>query len=116
MVAGTREEKITYTTMSVEQAESFNRAYDEALDRVTGKLGQDYPIYIGGEALTPSTGSFEDRSPNDTRILIGRFPDGGADEAAQAVAAARAATAAWGNTPWQERLRTLRRAGPLIPE
>jgi 1-pyrroline-5-carboxylate dehydrogenase len=115
MVTEARDQKITYTTMSVEQAESFNRAYDEALERVMGRLGREYPNYINGKPVTLAK-TFEDRSPNDTRILLGTFPDAGEQEATQAIRAARAAQPAWGATPWQERLAVLRRAAGLFRE
>lgn len=108
MVTEAKDLKITYTTMSVEQADAFNRAFDEALARVMDNLGRDYPIAIGGQDVRPGGDTFEDRSPNDTRILLGRFPDVGEAEAQQAIRAARDAFTEWSSTPWQERLRILR--------
>ena len=110
MVTETKDLKITYTTMSLEQAGAFNRAFDSALNTVMGSLGRDYPVYIGGRELRPSGETFEDRSPNDTRVLLGRFADVGDSEAQAAIGAARAAFGEWSHTPWQERLRILRRA------
>jgi 1-pyrroline-5-carboxylate dehydrogenase len=110
MVTQQRDQKITYTTMSVEQAEAFNRAYDEALETVMGQLGRDYPVYIGGEARSTGEPLFDDRSPNDTRMVLGRFQECGPREADEAIRAARQAFAAWSHTPWQERVAILRRA------
>lgn len=110
MVTAARDLKVTYTTMSVEQADAFNRAYEDALEFVMGKLGGDYPIYIGGKDLRPRVDTFEDRSPNDTRILLGRFPDAGQSEAQEAIRAARDAFNQWSTTRWQDRLTVLRRA------
>lgn len=110
MVTAARDLKITYTTMSVEQADAFNRAYDDALASVTNRLGDDYPIYIGGKEVRPRVDTFEDRSPNDTRIVLGRFPDAGKAEAQAAIGAAHDAFTEWSNTPWQTRLAVLRRA------
>lgn len=109
MVTEARDQKITYTTMGVEQAESFNRAYDEALQGVMGRLGRAYPNYINGEAVETGT-TFEDRSPNDTRLLLGTFQDAGEEQATAAIAAARAAQESWGDTPWEQRLEVLRKA------
>jgi 1-pyrroline-5-carboxylate dehydrogenase len=109
MVTQEREQKITYTTMSVDQIGAFNEAFDAALARVKSQLGREYPIFINGEAST--TGStFEDRSPNDTSIVLGRFQDCGKKEADEAVAAARKAYEEWSHTPWQKRVRILRQA------
>jgi 1-pyrroline-5-carboxylate dehydrogenase len=110
MVTAAKDLKVTYTTMSVEQVDAFNRAFDEALAQVMDRLGRDYPLFIGGEEVSPGGDVFEDRSPNDTRVLLGRFPDAGDQEAQKAIRTARDAFAAWSNTPWQERLTILRRA------
>lgn len=109
MVTQEQDQKITYSTMSVGQAEALNRAFGQAVDTVHGQLGQEYRIYIGGEPRTVGT-TFEDRSPNDTRILLGTFQDAGEREARDAVQAARRAFDQWSHTPWQERLVILRRA------
>ena len=44
MVTEADDLKITYTTMSVEQADAFNRAFDDALSGVMNSLGKDFPI------------------------------------------------------------------------
>jgi len=110
MVTQQREQKITYTTMSVEQAESFNRAYEEALAKVNTSLGREYPVYVGGEARAHGERTFESRSPNDTRVLLGTFRESGPEDAAAAVGAARRAFPIWAHTPWRERVTILRRA------
>lgn len=114
MVTEQREEKITYTTMSVGQAESFNRAFDEALQRVLPELGKTHSAIISGSPVTTARSTFESRSPNDTRLLVGSFQECGDAEAAAAVAAARSAYMAWSSTPWQERLAVMRRAAEIF--
>src|SRR5690606_9973995 len=59
---------------------------------------------------------FAVRSPIDTRTVLGRFQAGEDVHARAAVAAARAAFPAWSATPWEERVRLLRRAVALIEE
>lgn len=109
MVTEQQDQKITYTTMSVEQADAFNKAYDRALQQVMSELGREYPIFINGEPRTVGR-TFEDRSPDDTRMVLGRFQESEKPEADLAVAAARRAYEGWSHTPWQERVRILRRA------
>jgi 1-pyrroline-5-carboxylate dehydrogenase len=104
------EQKITYTTMSVEQAEAFNQAYDQALARVHGQLGNDHTAFAGGRAVRVSGGTFESRSPADTTVVLGRFQNCGASEVREAVAAAANAFPVWSHVPWEERVRILRRA------
>ncbi len=110
MVAEGADLKITYTTMSVEQAEVFNRAYDSALADVMGRLGRRYSVYIDGQSFQIEGATFDDHSPNDTSILIGSFQDCGESEVRQATAAARRAFPGWSHVPWPERLATMRRA------
>jgi 1-pyrroline-5-carboxylate dehydrogenase len=101
--------KVTYTTMSVDQADAFNRAFDGALVKVKSALGFEHPLIIGGKEIRPGVTS-EDRSPNDRRIILGRFQQATADQAREAVAAARKVADGWGATPYQERVSILRRA------
>jgi len=109
MVTTEPDQKITYTTMGVEQAQAFNAAFEQAMSRVKTQLGREYPVYINGEARTVGK-TFEDRSPNDTRQLLGTFQDAGQKEADAAIRAAQAAFKSWARRPWQERVDILRRA------
>ena len=52
----------------------------------------------------------------DRNILLGTFASATTADVDAAVAAARAAQPAWAATPWQERLRILRRAAELISD
>lgn len=110
MVTQQQDEKITYTTMSVGQKESFDKAYDSAVRTIMDDLGREYPCFINGRAVTSELGTFEDRSPDDTRILLGRFQECGQQEADEAVRSAQAAFRGWSRTPWQDRVAVLRRA------
>jgi acyl-CoA reductase-like NAD-dependent aldehyde dehydrogenase len=106
--------KLTYSTMFDPPA-ALHQRFEAALAAVKSRLGDEYPMWIGGGARrAPAT--FEVRSPIDQDWLLGRFARGGARDAHDAVAAARAAAASWGATPWTERVATLRRAAALIEE
>ena len=109
------EDKITYTSANVDW-DLFDRQFDEALDRVRAQFGREYPLYIGGEAVTSSAKPIVDTSPIDTRIVLGNFATATAAHVNQAVMAARAAQAAWGRRDWRERVAILRRAAELIRE
>ena len=93
--------KITYATMGGERMEELHRELDQAIARVTSGFGKSYPMMIGGRPVRAAT-EFDDRSPIDTRVLLGRFQSGGRDEARQAVAAAKAAVPGWSARPWRE--------------
>lgn len=116
MVTEQREQKITYTTMGVDQAEAFNRSFDAALDRVRGDLGREYPCYVNGEPRTAFLPGFESRSPNDARIVLGTFQECREPEADAAVEAACHAFELWSHTPWRDRLVVLRRAADIFRE
>ncbi len=105
--------KITYATMSGEQIADLHRALDTATARVRTDFGHDHPMYIGGQPVEANEW-VEDRSPIDTRIVLGRFQCGTRDDVRAAVAAARAAYAGWSVLPWQQRTSLVRRVADAI--
>jgi 1-pyrroline-5-carboxylate dehydrogenase len=70
-------------------------------------------MFIAGREVRASS-EFDDRSPIDTRILLGRFQSGSRDQVRDAVAAARAAFPAWSARPWRERVSLLRKVADGI--
>ena len=106
--------RLTYSTM-FDPPPELHRRFEAALEATRARLGRDLPMWIDGKEHGAAS-AFEVRSPIDTSLLLARFPAGGAAEAARAVAAARAAFPAWARTPWQERVKRLRRAAALIEE
>jgi 1-pyrroline-5-carboxylate dehydrogenase len=108
-------ERVTYATLAAGQTPEFKGRYDEALVRVRGWFGRDHAHVIDGASVSGDA-FFEDRSPIDTRVLIGRFPRGTSAEVSRAVEAARRAFPAWSGRPYEERCAILRRAADLIEE
>ena len=106
--------KITYATLSADN-EELQASFDAALDRARADLGRSYPMIIGAEERTAGE-TFEDRSPIDTDLVVGRFPVGTRQDVRDAIEAARTAYPSWRDTPWRERLAILRRAADLISE
>jgi 1-pyrroline-5-carboxylate dehydrogenase len=106
--------RLTYSTM-FDPPPALHQRFEAALARVKAGLGAEYPMWIGGRERRPAL-TFESRSPIDRDWLLGRFASGGADDARDAIAAARAAAPGWGATPWIERVRLVRRAAELIEE
>src|SRR5712691_7921694 len=41
--------KVTYATLAAGQTPEFNKAYDEAVERVKGTLGKTHGLLIGGQ-------------------------------------------------------------------
>jgi len=60
--------------------------------------------------------TFEKRSPVNLDWVMGHFQYGSAQDANDAVAAAKAAFPAWSGRPWQERVAIMRKAADLISE
>src|SRR6184192_1739384 len=96
--------------------ELFHRQFDDALARVRGQLGGDYPLYIAGEAVPSPAPPIIDRSPIDTGVVLGRFTAATPPQIDRAVSAARAGQPAWMHGGWRERVAILRRAAGLVRE
>jgi len=113
-MSATSEFKLTYSTMFEPPAELHQR-FDQSLAKIRAALGREYAMLVAGKDRS-SKDKFEVRSPINRDWLLGVFQRGGAGDAEAAVAAARAAYPAWAATPWQERVRLLRRAARLIEQ
>lgn len=109
MATQTELPKVTYTTMSVEQADAFHTAFDTALVRVRGELGTEHPMVIGG-CEVKAVGAAEDRSPNDQRLMLGSFQLASRAQASSSIDAARLAFPVWSGMDYRERVKILRRA------
>ena len=105
--------KITYATMSGDSLDDLHRSLDEAIARAPQTFGRVHSLHINGESVEAST-QFEDRSPIDTTLLLGRFQQGTKEDVRAAVAAARAAYPAWAELPWQQRLAYVRKIADAI--
>ena len=68
---------------------------------------------IGGREVRAAS-QFDDRSPIDTRILLGTFQQASREQAREAIAAARAAYPAWSARPWTERVALLKKVADGI--
>ena len=108
--------KVTYATMSADQMSDLHRELDAAIERVKDGFGQSHPMFIDGRAVEGLGPVIEDRSPIDTRILIGRFASATREQTQEAIAAARAAFPAWSRRPWEERVQIVRSIGRRIRE
>ncbi|HVE13352.1 MAG TPA: aldehyde dehydrogenase family protein [Elusimicrobiota bacterium] len=114
-VTAAKQFKITYTSANADMGE-FHRLFDEALAAVRKQFGTEHPLYINGKAVKSPSKPFEDTTPIDTSVVLGRFASATPEHVDQAVRAAKAAQKAWAKLPWQERVNTLRRAAELIRE
>jgi 1-pyrroline-5-carboxylate dehydrogenase len=99
--------------MMADRMEDLHRELDRAAAAVRTRFGETYPMYIGGAPVTAAE-QFDDRSPIDTRILLGRFQRGSPEHVRQAVAAAREAFPRWSSLRWDDRVDLLRRLSQII--
>jgi 1-pyrroline-5-carboxylate dehydrogenase len=106
--------KLTYATM-FSPPEELHTRFDEALAETKAKLGQEYGMIINGKESYTSE-KFEDRSPVNTDTVLGVFQKGTAQNAQEALAAARKAFPVWSGMKWQERVALMRKAADLIDE
>ena len=105
--------KITYATMTADRMEDLHRELDAAIEQVKATFGRSYPLVIGGKEVRAST-EFDDRSPIDTRILLGTFQSASREQVREAIAAARAAYPAWSARPWRDRVALVRKVADAI--
>ncbi len=106
--------RITYATMSADN-EQLQRNYDEAAERAKGKLGKEYPFVVNGEERWTDE-KYEEPSPIDSDIVIGRFSQAGPKDVEDAVAAAKAFSLEWDRLGWKERVRILRSAADVMED
>src|SRR3981189_1946163 len=105
--------KITYATMTADRMEDPHRELDRAIEQAPATFGRSYPLLIGGQEVG-STSEFDDRSPTDTRILLGRFQSASREQVRDAIAAARKAFPTWSARPWSDRVSLLKKVADAI--
>ncbi len=106
--------EITYANLSTALADPRAlKQFAAAYARVRSQLGQSIPMLIGGRERAAAE-ELDKRSPIDTDLVLGRSQRGTAQDARDAVAAARAAFPAWSGLPWKKRVSALRKVAALI--
>ncbi|MGW8225719.1 MAG: aldehyde dehydrogenase family protein [Anaerolineales bacterium] len=106
--------KLTYATM-FNPPEELHTRFEQVLGEVKARLGQEHGMIINGKEHFSSE-KFEDRSPSNTEQVLGVFQKGSAQDANDAIAAARGAFPAWSGLDWQERVRLLRKAAEIMDQ
>jgi 1-pyrroline-5-carboxylate dehydrogenase len=106
--------KITYATI-YNPPEELHTKYDAALKIVQAGLGKEYGMIINNKDVFTDD-KFMDVSPVNRDWKLAQMQKGNEKQALQALEAARKAFPGWSHTPWQERIRLLRKAAALIEE
>ena len=107
--------KITYATLSGEGLDEVHGALEAEIERAPESFGKDHPMIIGADRVTADE-QFEDHSPIDDRIILGRFQSGTVLQVQDAVAAARGALPGWSLLSWEERVARMRGVAEAIRE
>jgi 1-pyrroline-5-carboxylate dehydrogenase len=105
--------KITYATLGGDQLDDLHRALDEAIVKAPHTFGREHLLQVNGQTVKAAE-QFDDRSPIDTSMLMGRFQQGTREHVRAAIAAARAAYPAWVALGWQQRLVYVRKIAEAI--
>ena len=89
------------------------KAMEQALEKVKGELGREYPILIGGKEIrTPD--KIKSINPSHPEQVVGVFQKGTVELASQAVEAAHHAFQQWKKVPAAERAECLFRAADIL--
>lgn len=104
--------KLTYATM-FNPPEELHKGFDKAVADLKQNLGKEYGMIINNKDVFADE-KWDDRSPVNTDWVLAKMQKGNATHAHQAIAAARAAFPKWSRTPWQERVKLVRKAAALI--
>jgi 1-pyrroline-5-carboxylate dehydrogenase len=106
--------KLTYATM-FDPPEELHTHYEKALSDAKDSLGREYGMIIDGKDRFAAQ-KFKSVNPTNTNQVLGTFQTGTAEDARDAVGAAKAAFPDWSKTPYPERVRLLRKAADLIDQ
>jgi 1-pyrroline-5-carboxylate dehydrogenase len=106
--------KLTYATM-FNPPDELHSGFDKAVETLKANLGKEYGMIINGVDVFADE-KFEDYSPVNTEWKLAVLQKGNTQHAEQAMAAARAAAPGWARTPWQERVKLVRKAASLLEE
>lgn len=104
--------KITYATMSADN-EELNNAYEKAVAEAGSRMGQTHGLIVNGESRADRE-MFEERSPIDSEIVVGRYAQATREDVDDAIAAAKAAQPAWEAIGWEARRDLMLRAADLM--
>jgi 1-pyrroline-5-carboxylate dehydrogenase len=104
--------RVTYSNIGVDFSPLHDKL-DRDIPAFKKTLGRFHPNRIGGKADEEGR-RYEVASPIDDRVTIGSFVEASPDAVNRAIAAARKAYPLWSTTPWQQRVKTLRRAAEIL--
>jgi 1-pyrroline-5-carboxylate dehydrogenase len=106
--------RITYATMSADN-EELNSGYEKAIAEAQSRLGQTHGVIVGGEERTDRE-MYEELSPIDSDIVVGRYAQATDQDVDDAVAAAEAFQLEWEAEGWEARRDLMLRAADVMQD
>lgn len=106
--------RITYATMSADNKE-LNDAYEKAVGDAESRLGRTHGVIVDGETRTDRE-MYEEHSPIDSDILVGRYAQATEEDIDDAIAAAKAFQPEWEATGWEARRDLMMNAAEVMQE
>lgn len=100
------------------QEKMYHIRYDSEVGILQGELAsgpRNFPFIIDGQRLEARS-HFDDPSPIDGKIVVGRFPIGTVTDIDKAVDAAQRAFRSWSRTELSSRLKIFERAADMMDE
>ncbi len=107
-------QKVTY--VSLLQDPTIHEKYEKAVQQVKELFGKHHPMHIARKEVFSDQGEFEDRSPMDTRTVLGYFQKGKEKHAKEAIVAAKAAFEGWSSQDWRSRVTIFRKAADIMEQ
>ncbi len=104
--------KITYATMSADN-EELNAAYEKSVVDVESRLGQTHGVMVDGEARMDRD-LFEEVSPINRDLLIGRYAQATTSDIDDAVRAAGTFQPEWEAWGWERRRDLMLKAADIM--
>jgi 1-pyrroline-5-carboxylate dehydrogenase len=104
--------KITYATMSADN-EELNSSYETALETVKPRLGRLHGVIVGSDERKDRE-VFEEVSPIDSSIVVGKYAQATLSDVNDAVKAARAFAPKWEAWGWEPRRDLMLKAADLM--
>ena len=78
--------RISYATMKITPDD--DKAYDNAVNQVAGRLGSHFAMYVNGEKWVGTGEEAPHASPVDTGVVVSYFPRGTREDVKAAIDAA----------------------------
>ncbi len=108
-----KNEETFYNAQKKNETEKMNLKYDEAVKKALLELGKDYPIIIDGKEIFCQD-KFEDRSPGNTKLVLGTFQKASKKEVLDAINAAKKEFETWKFMDYKDRVAIFLKAADIM--